>query len=267
MITTNTGKPALVLCDIRDGVALVTLNRPEAYNALSRAMTDAIIETFGQLSADDSVRAIVLTGKGKAFTAGVDLKEMGANGGAAMNADNLGTGAPLVRALSECEKPIIGAINGFAVTGGFELALACDYLYAARSARFADTHARVGLIPGWGLSQKLPRLVGINRAREISFTGNYFSAEQAQAWGLVNEVSEDDQLVERALASAADIAETQPEALRRIRALMNEGWERTLGDALQMEGERSGAYNSTIEFAAMEQRLAELKARGRRQRG
>lgn len=255
----------LVLVGITDQVALVTLNRPEAYNALSRAMTQAIIETFARLSADDGVRAIVLTGRGKAFTAGVDLKEMGADGGSAMSADNLGTDAPLVRALAECEKPIIGAINGFAVTGGFELALACDYLYAARCARFADTHARVGLIPGWGLSQKLPRLVGINRAREISFTGNYFSAEQALAWGLVNEVCEDDQLIERALASARDIAGTQPEALRRIRAMMNEGWEMTLGDALQMEGERSGAYNSTIDFAAMEQRLAELKTRGRRQ--
>ncbi|MBN7798312.1 enoyl-CoA hydratase [Parahaliea mediterranea] len=255
----------LVLVEISDQVALVTLNRPEAYNALSRAMTQAIIEAFARLSADDGVRAIVLTGRGKAFTAGVDLKEMGADGGSAMSADNLGTDAPLVRALAECEKPIIGAINGFAVTGGFELALACDYLYAARSARFADTHARVGLIPGWGLSQKLPRLVGINRAREISFTGNYFSAEQAHTWGLVNEVCEDDQLIERALASGRDIAGTQPEALRRIRAVMNDGWEMTLGDALQMEGERSGAYNSTIDFAAMEQRLAELKARGRRQ--
>lgn len=255
----------LVQVDINDQVALVTLNRPEAYNALSRAMTRGIIEAFAALSADEGARAIVLTGAGKAFTAGVDLKELGGDGGAAMSADNLGTGAPLVRALAECEKPIIGAINGFAVTGGFELALACDYLYAARSARFADTHARVGLIPGWGLSQKLPRLVGINRAREISFTGNYFSAEQALEWGLVNAVCEDGELVERALASARDLAGTQPEALRRIRAMMNEGWEMPLGEALAMEGERAGAYNSSIDFAAMEQRLAELRARGRRQ--
>ncbi|TXS96653.1 enoyl-CoA hydratase [Parahaliea maris] len=263
--SSDTAADNLVLIDIQDEVALVTLNRPEAYNALSAAMTAAIIEAFGALSADPSVRAIVLTGKGKAFTAGVDLKELKSEGGAAMSADNLGTDAPLVRALSECEKPIIGAINGFAVTGGFELALACDYLYAARSARFADTHARVGLVPGWGLSQKLPRLVGINRAREISFTGNYFSAEQACQWGLVNEVCEDSELVGRALASARDIAETQPEALRRIRALMNEGWELPLGEALRVEGERSGAYNSTIEFDVMEKRLEELRARGRKQ--
>lgn len=255
----------LVLVDIQDEVALVTLNRPQAYNALSMAMTAAIIDAFTSLSADPAVRAIVLTGRGKAFTAGVDLKELKSQGGAAMSADTLGTDAPLVRALSECEKPIIGAINGFAVTGGFELALACDYLYAARSARFADTHARVGLVPGWGLSQKLPRLVGINRAREISFTGNYFSAEQACQWGLVNEVCEDGELVARALASARDIAETQPEALRRIRALMNEGWEMSLGEALRVEGERAGAYNSTIEFEVMEKRLEELRARGRRQ--
>jgi enoyl-CoA hydratase len=256
---------SLVLVAMHDTVALVTLNRPEAYNALSRAMTQSIIDAFAALSADEQVRAIVLTGRGKAFTAGVDLKELKEEGGAAMSADNLGTGAPLVRALAACEKPIIGAINGFAVTGGFELALACDYLYAAKSARFADTHARVGLIPGWGLSQKLPRLVGINRAREISFTGNYFSADQGREWGLVNEVCADDELLERALQSARDIAGTQPEALRRIRAMMNEGWEMNLGDALVMEGERAGAYNSSIEFSVMEQRLAELRARGRRQ--
>ncbi|GAB3288511.1 enoyl-CoA hydratase [Parahaliea aestuarii] len=264
-MTAEVSTDNLVLVEVNDKVALVTLNRPEAYNALSRGMTAAIIDAFRALSANDGVRAIVLTGKGKAFTAGVDLKEMGADGGKSMSADNLGTDAPLVRALSDCSKPIIGAINGFAVTGGFELALACDYLYAAESARFADTHARVGLVPGWGLSQKLPRLVGINRAREISFTGNYFSARQAMDWGLVNCVCKDDELIETALASARDIADTQPEALRRIRDLMNEGWEMDLGSALEVEGERSGAYNSTISFAEMEQRLAELRARGRRQ--
>jgi len=265
MSQSNSANQSLVLVEINDKVALVTLNRPDAYNALSQAMTKAIIDTFGALSVDESVRAIVLTGTGKAFTAGVDLKELGEDGGEAMDPANLGPDSPLVRALADCEKPIIGAINGFAVTGGFELALACDYLYAARSARFADTHARVGLLPGWGLSQKLPRLVGINRAREISFTGNYFSAAEALEWGLVNKVTEDTLLVEAALASARDIAGTQPDALRGIRALMNEGWEKNLGDALELEGERSGAYNSTIEFSVMQERLAELRARGKGQ--
>lgn len=260
--TNLAGEPVLQL-EHRGQVALLCLNRPEAYNALSRALTQAIIDAFGALSADDSVRAIVLTGNGKAFSAGVDLKEMAEDGGKAMDPANLGVDSPLIRALANCEKPIVGAINGFAVTGGFELALACDYLYAARSARFADTHARVGLIPGWGLSQKLPRLVGINRAREISFTGNYFSATEACEWGLVNKVLEDDSLLEAALVSAQDIAGTQLDALKRIRALMNEGWQLPLGEALAMEGERSAAYNSTVEFSLMEERLAELRTRSK----
>ena len=170
----------LVLFEVKEGVALITLNRPAALNALSLAMTDAILEAFRQVNADDSIMAVVLTGRGKAFCAGVDLKEL-AGGNGMMSADNLGPETPIIRAMADCRKPLIGAINGFAVTGGFELALACDFLYAAEEAKFADTHARVGLLPGWGLSQKLPRLVGINRAREISFTGNYFSADDAHA--------------------------------------------------------------------------------------
>ncbi|WP_420866360.1 enoyl-CoA hydratase-related protein [Halioglobus japonicus] len=166
-----------------------------------------------------------------------------------------------MRAFNGCQKPIIGAVNGFAVTGGFEIALACDFLYAAESARFADTHARVGLIPGWGLSQKLPRLVGINRAREISFTGNYFGAADAEAWGLVNRVCSDNDLLAEALDTAHQIATALPEALFAIKAMMNEGWEDTLGHALVMEGERSNAYNSSIDVSGMAERLSTLKAR------
>ena len=169
----------LVLTEISDGVALMTLNRPNAYNALSRAMTKAIIDTLSRLAVDEQVRVIVLTGKAKAFTAGVDLEEL-SDGGGVLDSENLGEEAPLVTAFADCPKPIIGAVNGFAVTGGFELALACDFLYAARSAKFADTHARVGIVPGWGITQKLPRVVGINRAREISFTGNLAARSRAR---------------------------------------------------------------------------------------
>ncbi len=254
----------LVLTDISDGVAVMTLNRPEAYNALSRAMTTAIIQTLAELSANDAVRVIVLTGNGKAFTVGVDLKEL-SEGGGVLDSENLGEEAPLVTAFTECSKPIIGAINGFAVTGGFELALACDFLYAARSAKFADTHARVGIVPGWGISQKLPRIVGINRAREISFTGNYFSAEQALEWGLVNKVCEDDELVSDAVATARQITETLPEALTEVRRMINEGWDTTLGEGLALEGRLSKAFNDSVDFAQMSERLEQLKSRGRKQ--
>ena len=172
----------------RDGpVAVVTMNRPEAMNALSRGLRAELAAAMEQVDADPEVRAVVLTGAGRrAFTAGLDLKELGVEGLAAANASE-----PLanpVKAIEQCRKPVIGAINGVAITGGFEVALACDVLIASDRARFADTHARVGIYPGWGLSQKLSRLIGPYRARELSFTGNFLDAQTAAAWGLVNRV-------------------------------------------------------------------------------
>lgn len=246
-----------------EGVALVELNRPEQFNALTKGLLDGLIEVFNALAVDDGIRAIVLTGRGRAFTAGVDLKEL-ENTPEMMGGKGLGPDAPLLRAFSDCPKPIIGAVNGFAVTGGFELALACDFLYAADTAKFADTHARVGLLPGWGLSQKLPRLVGINRAREISFSGNYFSAEQAMDWGLVNAVYPQNELLEAALDIAHQISTALPDALYRIKAMMNQGWEMTLGDGLVKEGEASSDYNAKVEFSVMTERLAQLQQRSRK---
>ena len=245
------------------GVALVTLNRPEQLNALSQALIAGLTKALKYAAAEDSVMAVVLTGKGKAFSAGVDLKELTVDA-SIMDADQAGVDATITKAFSQCTKPIVGAINGFAVTGGLEVALFCDFLCAAESAKFADTHARVGLLPGWGLSQKLPRLVGINRARELSFTGNYFSAEQACEWGLVNKVLPDDQLLEAAIETARQIASTVPEALVRIRAMMNEGWDMPLGDALVMEGGRAGAYNSAMDLTKMDERLASLQKRAKK---
>lgn len=246
-----------------EGIALVEMNRPEQFNALTKRSLDGMIEVFNKLSSEDSVRAIVLTGRGRAFSAGVDLKEL-EHTPEMMGREGLGPDAALLRAFSECPKPIIGAVNGFAVTGGFELALACDFLYAADTARFADTHARVGLLPGWGLSQKLPRLVGINRAREISFSGNYFSAEQALDWGLVNSVYPQNKLLEAALDIAHQISTSLPDALYRIKAVMNRGWEMTLGDGLVAEGEASIAYNPQVEFGVLKERLAQLQERSRK---
>lgn len=180
----------LVLVE-RDGpVAIVTLNRPDALNALSHALRAEIVKAFQDLAKDDTVRAAVLTGAGRAFTAGIDLKEAGSSG-FKLGAD--GGNIDLAKGLAEFPWPIIGAINGFAITGGFELALMCDVLLASEKAKFADTHARVGIMPGWGLSQKLPRLIGISRAKELSFTGNFLDAEMAERWGLVNRVYKADE--------------------------------------------------------------------------
>jgi enoyl-CoA hydratase len=205
-----------------DGVATVTLNRPQAMNALSRALRTEFVRTFDSLRADPDVGVIILTGSGRAFCAGLDLKELGGEGGAADDTDSAVGGADVVRALGRAPQPVIVAI-GFAITGGFELALACDVLIASTEARFADTHARVGIMPGWGLSQKLSRTIGIYRAKELSLTGNYLSAAQAEAWGLVNRVVAPQELLPGAgraghmLSCVPDDAQLQEGDRRRLR--------------------------------------------------
>jgi enoyl-CoA hydratase len=247
------------------GVALVTLNRPEANNALNRDLSEAIINTFTDLAASDSVRAIVLTGSGRAFCAGVDLKALTDEPELLSSGLGLGPSSPIVVALEQCRQPIIGAVNGAAVTGGFELALACDFLFASDQARFADTHARVGILPGWGLSQKLSRIIGINRAREMSLTGNFIDAHRAEAWGLVNRVCKPEQLVDEALACATQMADSDPRAVCALKALMNDGVKQTLGDALELEGERGNAFAKTVDYSQMGERLAALRQRAAKQ--
>lgn len=242
-------------------VALVTLNRPDANNALNRDLSEAIVETFSDLAANDSVRAIVLTGAGRAFCAGVDLKALTEDPELLSSGMGLGPASPIVVALERCPQPIIGAVNGAAVTGGFELALACDYLYASEHARFADTHARVGILPGWGLSQKLSRIIGINRAREMSLTGNFIDAHVAEAWGLVNRICAPEALLSEALVSAAQIADSDPRAVTALKSLMNDGSKEALGDALIMEGERGNAFAKSVDYSQMSARLAALRQR------
>jgi enoyl-CoA hydratase len=233
---------ALVRTEFEDGITTMTLNRPEALNALSRALRGAIVETLERLRNDDSTQVVILTGAGRAFTAGLDLKELG--GEQAADADTSAvTDRDLSRAFAELGKPIIGAVNGYAITGGFEIALMCDFLIASTQARFADTHARVGVVPGWGLSQKLPRLIGINRAKELSLTGNYLTAERAYEWGLVNRVVEPEQLLSTCKALARDILTTDPATRSEIRRIMDQGWHSTLGEGMAIELDASHAHS------------------------
>ena len=201
-----------------EGIVTLTLNRPEAMNALSRELRDVFVKTFRDLESDPEARVVILTGAGRAFCAGLDLKELSATG-----TDTTASfgGPDLIGAIADFSGPVIGAINGFAITGGFELALACDLLVASTEARFADTHARVGILPGWGLSQKLPRLIGIHRAKELSFTGNYLSAARAEAWGLVNRVVEPEALLSTCRALAEDMLSCDPETLRGYKRVID----------------------------------------------
>ncbi len=249
----------------RDGaVATVTLNRPEAMNAMNRVLRRALAAAMRDVAADDSVRVVILTGAGsRAFTAGLDLKELGEQGLGAANADSADDNP--VKAVELCHKPVIGAVNGVAITGGFELALACDVLIAADTARFADTHARVGVMPGWGLSQKLSRLIGPYRAKELSLTGNFLSAATAADWGLVNRVVPAGELLVAARALAADMATIDPGFAAAYKTLIDDGYAATFGDGLALEAERSTAANRAVGGAAVEAARLAVQQRGRAQ--
>jgi enoyl-CoA hydratase len=268
-----------VLIDKDDrGLAVVTLNRPAAMNALSRQMRRELTEAIDALAQDPGVRVLILTGAGRAFCSGLDLKEMGTDGSQALGASagismggvpdaNAGT-APSsdpMQAILRFKGPIICAINGAAVTGGFELALACDVLIAASTARFADTHVRVGVMPGWGLSQRLSRVIGPYRAKELALTGNFLSAEDADKWGIVNRVVAPDQLMPVARQLAADMLSGEPEMLVSLKRVIGDGYALSFGDGLKLEGERARAANASVKATDVEQRRAGIKARGKAQ--
>jgi enoyl-CoA hydratase len=256
----------MLLIDKADGVATVTLNRPEAMNAMSKALRAALDETFAALDRDDGIRAVILTGAGeRAFTAGLDLKELGSDPDGLGAANATTPAANPVRAVRQCGKPVIGAINGVAITGGFELALACDVLIASTNARFADTHARVGITPGWGLSQKLSRLIGLYRAKELSLSGNFLDAETALAWGLVNRVVAPAELMPTARKLAGEMASIPLDMLVYYKRMIDDGFALPLGQALALEHERSTAWNAGVTPEKVEQNRLAVLARGRGQ--
>ncbi len=250
-----------VLCEIRDLVAVVTLNRPARRNALSGALLTSLRTTLAGLESDASVRAIVLTGADPAFCAGLDLTELGLPGGPLSSAAS----GPV---LPQMSKPLIGAVNGVAITGGLELALACEFLIASERARFADTHARIGIMPGWGLTVELPAAVGLRRAREMSATGNFVDARTALAWGLVNHVIPHQDLLDFTVQLAADAASSDAAAVQAIFATYREGSQLTAGEAAQVEAAAHARWHvAGIDSGQVASRRAAVIERGRSQAG
>ena len=256
-----------MLLEVSDRIATVTLNRPEARNALSSELLGLLPERMRAAESDPDVDVIILTGADPAFSAGLDLKELGDTGG------NLGGGSGAdsgrnrdgVRGpFPRLTKPLIGAINGVAVTGGFELALNCDFLVASERAKFGDTHTRVGVMPGWGLTVLLPEAIGIRRAREMSFTGNFMGAEEALHFGLVNHVVPHEDLMPTVRQLAADIIGNDQPGVRQIRATYNQiasdddGWETEARDSRAWQ-----RTNFSPERVAA--RRAAIQARGQQQ--
>lgn len=252
---------APVRLEVEDGVATITLDRPEARNALDTATLRLLPQLVAEADADDGVDVLILTGADPAFCAGLDLKQLGSSGANLRLEDE----AERHRGpLAPTTKPLVGAINGPAVTGGLELALACDFLVASERARFGDTHARVGVHPGWGLTVLLPQAVGIRRAREMSAAGRLIDASTALAWGLVNHVVPHEELLPFCRQLAADIRSADQPMLRRIYETYDAAADLAPGDGWKAEQEATRRWTRSVGFRPQDvaQRSTSIIQRG-----
>jgi len=254
-----------LLVDVTEGIALITLNRPAQHNALSRQLRSNLNRALRGLESDPDVGVVIFTGAGeKAFSVGADLKELEA---APLEPAEMGVDCPVMQAFEAMTKPTIAAINGYTVTGGFELATNCDILVASTNAQFADTHARVGVVPAWGLTQYLAMIVGPVRARYLSFTGNYLDAQTAKEWGLVLEVVEPDALIPRCRQLANDILSCDRQTLVEMRRATRVGLHRTVQEGLELEAQLAKASAQRFDAASFARTRATVMGRGKRQTG
>lgn len=256
----------VVLLEVSDRIATVTLNRPESRNALSSDVLRLLPQLLREADDRDDVDVIILTGADPAFCAGLDLKELGSTAGnlGGSGADGSPNASGVRGPFPPLTKPLIGAVNGVAVTGGFELALNCDFLVASERAKFGDTHSRVGVMPGWGLTVLLPQAIGVRRAREMSFTGNFMDAAEALQFGLVNHVVPHDELLPFTRQLARDIIGNDQDGVRQIRRTYAavtaeaDGWAIEAADGRTWQRERFSPD-------AVAARRAAIQARGRQQ--
>lgn len=258
-----------LVVEVAEGVATVTLNRPRARNALNATLRSALRQAMGELDADGTVRAIILTGADPAFCAGLDLKELAGSPGS-LSSGFSGDGGfsgdmDLRMPIPGMSTPLIGAVNGVAITGGLELALACDFLVASEQARFADTHARVGIMPGWGLTVQLAEAIGLRRARELSATGNFLGARTAYDWGLVNHVVGHRDLLTFARALAADIAGNDPTGVVHVLDTYRIQAKTQQTELLEVESTRSAEWLRSRGPGDLEDRRKAVTQRGRGQ--
>ena len=252
----------VVLYEVSERIATITLNRPAARNALSSEVLRLLPQRLREADASDDVDVVILTGTDPAFCAGLDLKELGSTGGnlGATGADGRANGDGVRGPFPAMSKPVIGAVNGVAITGGFELALNCDFLVAGEFAKFGDTHSRVGVMPGWGLTVLLPQAIGVRRAREMSFTGNFMSAEEAWQFGLVNHVVAHVDLIPFTRGLARDIVSNDRPGVRQIRATYGEitgdqtGWQIEAANASRWQREMFSPDQVEARRIAIQQR-------------
>ena len=234
-----------IIYEKSEGIATITLNRPEALNAFSKEVVDEVLQALEDIKNDENVRVIILTGAGeKAFSAGADIKAM--RGMNALRARELSMmGEKLCGAFENLEKPVIAAINGYALGGGLEVAMACDFRIAVENARMGQTEVNIGLIPGWGGTQRLTRLVGKTKAKELVFSGKMIDAKAAEQLGILNLVVPADKFREAVRQFALELAQKAPVAIKVAKALINKGADISLDAALALEREGFGVVAST----------------------
>lgn len=235
----------LIIYQKSEGIATITLNRPEALNAFSKEVVEEILQALEDIRRDENVRVVVLTGAGeKAFSAGADIKAMiGIN---PLKARELSLmGEKLCVSFENLEKPVIAALNGYALGGGMEVAMSCDIRIASENVRMGQTEINIGLIPGWGGTQRLTRLVGRGKAKELVFTGKMINAKTAEQLGIVNMVVPADKFRETVRQFALELAAKAPVALKIAKALIDKGADIGLESALALEREGFGVVAST----------------------
>jgi enoyl-CoA hydratase len=215
-----------LILEKKDRIATITLNRPPM-NAVNEELLDELVAVCEDIESDDDVRVVILTGAGKAFSAGRELQGV---------LDGMEyPGGPRYRVLENLSKPVIAAVNGFCFTGSFELAMCADIIIASEKAVFGDTHARFGIVPGGGQTQRLARIVGPRKAKEILFTCQRISAEEAERLGIANKVVPHDKLEEEARTMAGQISENIPETLSIMKSLVNQSMSLDLETGLAQE--------------------------------
>jgi 2-(1,2-epoxy-1,2-dihydrophenyl)acetyl-CoA isomerase len=238
-----------LLFDVADHVATITLNRPDALNALTIVLKDELLAMLVQVSNDPTVRAVVLTGAGRAFCAGQDLRERLGPDAVPLDEEIRERYNPIIMAMRHLDRPIIGAINGIAAGAGASLALACDLRIAAESATFLLAFGRIGLVPDSGATWFLPRLVGSAKAAELALLGDPLSAADAERIGLVAKVVPADSVVAEARAIAERLADMAPQAVALTKWALQASWTTSLEEQLEMEAQLQGIAGATADHA------------------
>jgi enoyl-CoA hydratase len=248
-----------VLQHVLDHVGVIELNRPDKFNCGSSAIVQGMAAALDTFEADPAIRVLLLRANGKNFCTGADLDEvLAARLDVAKLAAFIAAGHGVLRRLEASPKPVVCAVQGLALAGGLEILMACDVVFAADTARIGDQHARYGLSPGWGGTQRLPRLVGLRRALELMFSARWLDAGEAERWGLVNYVVPEARLREESLAYAARIAEGSPDGLAFMKRVARRGLEMTLDQGLQAE---AAEVPHALRTANVDEGLAAFQAR------